>query len=98
MTKAVQTIYNEIISHMNKEGSSKRIWYCGITSNIDSRLRGDHNVPKVHWHIYRFCQSSDDARAIEKGLLELGCDGGQGGGDANSKYVYAYKKTGITKP
>jgi len=59
----------------------------------------EHKVPKEgHPYIARQCYTSDDARAVENALVELGCDGVPGGGDKTSIYVYAYLKGTMTKP
>jgi len=94
-----RTAYDEITGHIAKQSGAYSDWYCGITSNIETRLHGDHNVPKKdHWFMYRECASSNDARAVEKALLEQDCDGAGGGGDESSVFVYAYLKTYDTNP
>ena len=99
MVASSQQAYDEIIAYIAKQGGAYSTWYCGITSNIESRLFGDHNVPRQdYWFIASDCGNSASARAVEKALLVLGCDGGGGGGDANSRFVYAYLKTYITNP
>jgi len=100
MAKDEKTILQEIVSHIKKEGGSFSSWYSGITSDVKSRLHGDHNVPeKDHWFITREASSNQAARRIEKTLIEqYGTDGGPGGGDTNSTMVYSYKKTSITDP
>ncbi|MGA9108797.1 MAG: hypothetical protein ACLPSL_15270 [Smithella sp.] len=99
MAKTAQEAYNEIYAHIVKQGGALSKWYCGITADIEKRFFGDHNVPdKDHWFAYRECTSHTAARNVEKALLDLGCDGGTGGGDDNSIYVYAYLKTSITDP
>ena len=42
--------------------------------------------------------SNTDARNVEDKLHELGCDGGPGGGDASTVWVYAYLKGTMTIP
>ena len=99
MSYTAQKAYDDIVAHIKKQGGPYSDWYCGITSDIENRLFGDHNVPKEnHWYMFRDCDSAESARAVEKALLELGCDGGAGGGDETSIYVYAYLKTAITNP
>ncbi len=94
-----QTAYNEIVANINKQGGSYSNWYCGITSDMESRLFGDHKVPrKDHWYSYRTCHNDTDARAVETALIKLGCDGHEGGGDQTAIYVYAYLKTAVTAP
>jgi len=53
---------------------------------------------KDHWFIHRPCASNEAARNVEKALLDLGCDGGTGGGGDDAIYVYAYLKTSVTEP
>jgi len=93
-----QTIFNEIRQHIADQGGPRRGWYAGIASHTD-RLFVDHGVPRQdHWFIFRRARSAADARAIEKALLDWGCDGGPGGGDGDTVIVYAYLKTSITNP
>lgn len=96
-TKTAQSIYDEMVAHIEKEGGLASTWYAGITGDIEQRLFSDHNVPKRdHWYIYREASSAKSARSIESALIRYGCDGGSGGGDDDSVCVYAYKKTGTT--
>ena len=90
-------IIDDIANHFKNKVYSE--CYVGITSDVDDRLFGDHNVPKENGHwIYRTAISDTVAREIEKHFLDSGMDGGGGGGDATSKIVYAYKKTSSTNP
>ena len=100
MAKSEQIILQEILAHINKEGGPYNTWYTGITSNVDSRLHGDHNVPREgHWFITRPAENNEAARRIELTLIEqYGTDGGPGGGEYDSTVVYSYKKTSITDP
>ena len=94
-----QKIVDEMSGHVNESNYAYKQWYVGITSDIDSRLYGDHNVPKKdHWRIHSQADSSDIARQVEEHFLALGMDGGTGGGDSSSTHVYAYLKTSITNP
>lgn len=99
MSKTAQEAYDEILAHIEQQGGAFSNWYCGITEDISSRLHGDHKVPeKGHWFIHRKCVSDEAARTVENALLELGCDGGDGGGDNDAVHAYAYLKTSITEP
>ena len=99
VAKEAQQVLNEITAHIDKQGGAYSGWYCGITSDINSRLHGDHKVPQEnHWFITRQCFNETDARAVESTLINLGCDGGGGGGDRTTVYVYAYLKTVVTDP
>jgi len=96
---AVRDVYEEILAHINKLGGSYPDWYCGIASNWVNRLIIEHKVPKEgHPYIARQCYTSDDARAVQSALLELGCDGAPREGDKTSVYVYAYLKGTMTNP
>lgn len=89
--------YNEIIAaidgHLGK--SSKQYYsnfYVGISDDIDERLHGFHKVPKQgRW--FRWCpvDTVDIASNVEKHYLALGMDGGPGGGDDDTFYVYCYE-------
>lgn len=98
-TKDDDTICSEISAHINKQGGQRSSWYVGIAADIKQRLHGDHRVPENdHWFIWRETFSANDARAVEKALIEWGCAGGPGGGDSNTRFVYAYLKTPVTEP
>jgi hypothetical protein len=99
VASTAQQAYDDIVAHIKSQGGPYSQWYCGIASDIQFTLFERHNVPKKdHWRIHRDCVSDQAARVVEKALLEIGCDGGAGGGDENSVYVYAYLKTSVTDP
>ena len=86
-----QSVYEEILAHIAKQGGLYSAWYCGIASDWEARLFNDHKVPrKGHWYIARQCYNDTDSRNVEQALLKVGCDGGTGGGDKTTVYVYAY--------
>ena len=90
---------DEIKAYINKQGGEYSAWYCGIASDWADRLFDEHKVPtKDHWYIARQCHNNEDARTVETALVKLGCDGGPGGGDETTVYVYAYLKGTMTKP
>ncbi|MBU0707908.1 hypothetical protein KKG41_06065 [Patescibacteria group bacterium] len=95
------TIVNDINKHANDEGSGYPNWYCGIATDPIQRLFSEHNVPKGEgqaWWIKGNAGSEQNARDTEDYLLQLGFDGGAGGGDYASTHVYAYKKIlGVTQ-
>lgn len=97
--QAAQTVYDEIVAHIGKQGGSYSSWYAGIASDWEDRLFNDHQVPKKdYWYIARQCLTDTDARNVEAALIKLGCDGGGGGGDHTTVYVYAYLKGSVTDP
>ena len=83
---------------LNQGGSPDR-WYIGITKDINGRLHGDHRVDvnDPAW-IYENAGSAATARRVEAHFLSLGCDGGVGGGDHESRFVYLYQKRSQTQP
>jgi hypothetical protein len=84
------TIVKEIENHIKKNGGIYLEWYVGITDNINERLFEYHNVEDCY--IHRKAPTVNWARAIEKHFIEKHLtDGGSGGGNDNSSYVYAYK-------
>lgn len=99
MSKDAQVIVNEFNDHIKKQGGQPFHWYVGITEDVEERLFGGHRIPrKNHWFIYREADSAREARAVEKAFLDVGFDGGGGGGDNDARFVYAYLKTSITEP
>lgn len=82
----------------NYIGSNYGSWYIGITSDPRKRLFTDHKVDEKGSWIYGEVDTNDLARSVEQYFLDLGCDGGPGGGDYTSKIVYAYLKTYNTSP
>ncbi len=98
MTKTTQEIISEIKSHMAQCGGNYSDWYVGIATDPKDRLFNNHNVDEKNgvW-IYREAEDSSFARGIEDYFVNtLKTDGGTGGGDCSSQYVYAYKKTSYT--
>lgn len=100
MQQSVDEIIRDIRAHITKEGSPFSDWYVGITSNINDRVFGDHNVSEKD-QLYIYCEAYTVAfaRHIEQQFIDVdGTDGGPGGGDEDSVFVYAYKKTSETNP
>jgi hypothetical protein len=73
-------------------------WYVGIAENAKDRLSG-HNVSEKNgtW-AFSAADTSAIAREVEQEFIDQGLDGGGGGGDATTKAVYVYVKTGNTNP
>jgi hypothetical protein len=91
------TALNEIKAHIDERGGDYRNWYAGIAADAQHRLFNDHNVDKANgqW-IYRNAGSNTAARQAEDALHRLGCKGGPGGGDGDTRFVYAYRITPTT--
>lgn len=96
-----ETARLEIRNYIDSEHSGYPNWYVGIASDPQVRLRehGVDPVPTAPWWICRDAGSEAGARRAESWFLNtLGTDGGPGGGDSGTRYVYAYRKTWQTKP
>ena len=99
VAKPASVIQREITDYIRTCGGPYSAWYVGIASDVRQRLFGEHRVDKKagSW-IFRTCASEDVAREIEYYFLDLGADGGPGGGGEDSTFVYAYKKTERSDP
>lgn len=87
-------IYYKNSEQPNTPNSS---WYVGITDNPKERL-ASHNVDPKHVPVIVLeATNCQEARTAEATLLEDGFDGGTGGGDGDTRFVYAYLKTSWTK-
>ena len=104
MAKSKEEIINEaknivakIEAFIEKFGGCYPDWYVGITGNKEQRLFVDHNVNRKGYWICCEAYSSDIARIIEDYFIEEHeTQGGSGGGNDDSVYVYAYKVTSDT--
>ena len=90
---APHPIITEIDAHMLQSGVRNNGWYVGITSDVNQRLFGHHQVDRTKdtW-IYRTCPSETFARDLEAAYHRAGCKGGTGGGsgDGSCTVLYAY--------
>jgi hypothetical protein len=94
---AVMSIISDIDDHIRQGGGRYPAWYCGIAADPRDRLFNNHNVAeKNSWWIFRDCGTDATARKIEDHFHAMGCKGDVGGGDWNTRFVYAYKITGTT--
>lgn len=96
-----QGAFNEIKNFIikNTSGSNYNSWYVGIANDPVRRLFEDHNVNKeVGPWIYRKCYNDTSAREVEQALISnLKTQGGPGGGDDSTVFVYAYEIKSYTK-
>ena len=99
MARSEQEIISDITDHITKGGGGYRAWCAGISKDPRDRLFNGHGVhEKDDWWIYHPASSSTVARSIEAHFINLGTDGGTGGGDQGADCVYAYKKNVHTNP
>lgn len=94
-TLTKQSAYDEIRNYIvsNTLGSNYSSWYVGIANDPERRLFQEHEVNRENgrW-IYTKCYSDSSAREVENTLIEnLGTQGGPGGGDDSTIFVYAYE-------
>ena len=89
--------FDEHISKSYRESYGE--FYIGITSDIENRLFVQHRVDREkQWRIYSPADTEDIAREVERHYLDLGMQGGAGGGrgDDSAIYVYCYVITSYT--
>ncbi|KAF3978804.1 MAG: hypothetical protein HFP77_00015 [Methylococcales symbiont of Iophon sp. n. MRB-2018] len=93
ISKSKQEIITVIDTHMQKFNYKNSDWYVGIASDPRDRLFNEHNVNENNgtW-VYEQASSDSVAREIEKMYINTGHDGGDGGGNYKSVYIYAYVK------
>jgi hypothetical protein len=97
-TTAEQKAIAEIDAYIKKHGGGYPAWYVGIAADPRQRLFTDHSVTeKGGLWIHYDCGNDATARRVEQAFLNAGCKGGGGGGDQNTRYVYAYKITPSTR-
>lgn len=93
--------FPEIVREFSEKIAESQVpmgaWYVGITSKWDQRLFIEHQVGMLGDYIVEECSSDVVARKVEEQFLRLGCKGGPGGGDAGSRWVYAYRITSSTR-
>ena len=95
MTPRQQAIISAFNAYM---GATRRNeWYVGVAADPRERLFNDHAVnEQTDAWIHDTCLSTREAREIEHYFITQGTRGGPGGGDPDTKSVYAYKITSRT--
>ena len=98
MAKSKKEIIEDMQSYITQRGGGIGGWYVGIAAKPKERLFDDHSVDKEK-DAWIYCTASSDsvARDIEKHFLDKGTKGGTGGGDEDSKSVYAYRISSRTR-
>jgi len=90
------SLSGEIDAYIQQSGVPNSGWYVGITSDVEERLFGDHNVSRAGVWVHGRCPNATEARALESAYHRAGCKGAGGGGDRDSVYIYAYVITQTT--
>jgi hypothetical protein len=97
-TLAEQKAIADIDAYMKKYGGIYSAWYIGIAADPRQRLFTDHSVSeKGDAWLHTDCGNDASARKVELAFLNAGCKGGDGGGSRDTRYVYAYKITALTR-
>ncbi|MDZ7775961.1 MAG: hypothetical protein U5L09_10400 [Bacteroidales bacterium] len=97
MAKSKQEIISDIENFIN--GNLTNL-YVGISEEPRKRLEAhgvNLDLANTSW-IYREAPNDEIAREVEKYFINKGTDGGEGGGDEDARYVYAYRKNNQTAP
>ena len=80
----------DLIIFMSEQNAPNYAFYAGITTDPTQRLFDEHQLPHNQPHRVVRCENHQEARELEKQLHKSGCDGGPGGEDNSSEYVYVY--------
>ena len=65
--------------------------HIGITKDPIRRLFHEHKITdEDYWWTYIKADSEETARAVERYFIEMGMQGGTGGGDNESVFVYCF--------
>ena len=80
----------DLIIFMSEQNAPNYAFYAGITTDPTQRLFDEYQLPHNQPHRVVRCENHQEARELEKQLHKSGCDGGPGGEDNSSEYVYVY--------
>lgn len=99
MKQPESSVVKDIIAYMQKSDTPLGEWYVGITEDPQARVFEDHGVNKeIDYWIYRECFTANAAWRVKRCFIATyETDGGSGGGDDRSRFVYAYKKESHTR-
>lgn len=84
--------------HIRAFGGAYSEWYVGIAADPSDRLINGHNANSAaNAALYWDAGNDGTARAVEQHFVDKGCRGGGGGGDWQTKFVYVYKISQLTR-
>jgi len=91
-------LIGRILQFMKEKGGLHIGWYVGITNDPERRLYQEHQA-SADFCMWVNAESKARAERIEKYFLsKIHTDGHEGGGEADSTHVYAFKKSKSTDP
>ncbi len=91
------SIAAQIENHVSLHGGGYSAWYVGITSDPTDRIVNGHNAnSQRNAAMYWDAQNEETVRVIEQHFIDKGCQGGGGGGNWDTRYVYVYKTDYLT--
>ena len=95
----VQSAYDDIVAHIEKQSGKYETWYVDTTSDWKTTIFKEHKVPlKGYWWMVRLCYTPVAANAVKEALVELGCKAGSNDDTGrNVVYVYAYLMSEVTR-
>ena len=95
----IQSAYDDIVAHIEKQSGKYETWYVDTTSDWKSTIFKEHKVPlKGYWWMVRMCYTPIAARTVKEALVDLGCKAGSNEDTGrNVIYVYAYLISEVTK-
>ncbi|MCH8033933.1 MAG: hypothetical protein IH950_09295 [Bacteroidetes bacterium] len=94
----IQKFAKQFTDFITTNGNDPQNWYVGIASNAEERLQDGHGIIQGDIFIFDNALTEQNARAVEKYLIEShDTQGNPGGGDSETTWVYAYKINGHTR-
>jgi hypothetical protein len=95
----VQSAYDDIVAHIEKQSGKYETWYADITSDWKSTIFKEHRVPlKGYWWMVRQCYTPIAAKSVKEALVDRGCKPGPNEDSGRSVvYVYAYLMSEATR-
>ena len=95
---AASRYVREILEFVDSYGIPRNRWYAGISAQPVNRLSLAHRIEIGNRAKFWNVGSEEVARAVERRVLQLGLDGGTGGGgDVAPTFVYVYLQSFHTR-
>ena len=94
MKENYQRIVNKILFFCAvKNIDDPRKAHIGITNDLNRRLKIEHKITaEDYWWTSSEADDAETARAVERHFIEMGMQGGTGGGDNETEFVYCFAR------